>query len=405
MPDDPPPSEPPLAGLRVLDLGRYYQAPYAAFLMAMAGADVVKIEALGGEPLRRPPEPGATRGRASYALAMLNSNKRGLRLDLKHEAGRELLLRLASVADVLLENFAPGALGRLGLGDEVLRASNSRLIHASGTGYGSHGPDRDALALDPVVQASSGITAVTGPPKGPPYKAGPSLVDFLSGVHLYAGVMAALYGREKSGRGRRVEVAMQEAVYPALTSCLATLYYTGRPEATRTGNGHHALSPYGLYRAADGHVAILCTTEQHWRRLARAMGRPELGDDARFSSNRSRRENTAALEAEIEAWSGARSRAEIFEAAKACGVVAAPVRRLDEVIDDPHMHERGMLVWVDHPDLGRVVLPKSPIRFDDNAGPELVPSAALGEHNAEVLGEWLGMTSPEIERLVRDDVI
>ena len=193
----------PLDGLRVLDLGQYYQGPYAGLLLAMAGADVVKIEPPGGEPLRR-----RMGGATSYAQALLNSNKRSLELDLKQPRGVELLGDLAARADVLIENFAPGVMDRLGVGSRELCARNPRLVYASGTGFGSTGPDRDGLALDVVVQAVAGVMSVTGASDGPPTKAGPQVADFLSGVHLYGAIVTALYERERTGQGRHVEVAM-----------------------------------------------------------------------------------------------------------------------------------------------------------------------------------------------------
>jgi len=391
----------PLAGINVIDLGRYYNGPYAGFLLAQAGARVVKIEPVQGEPLRRRFDEGA---KASFAQAMLNSNKRDVTLNLKHPRGRELLLALAERADVVLENYAPGVMDELGVGYAVLTEQNPRLVYASGTGFGLSGPDRDALALDTVVQASGGITGVTGAPDGPPVKAGPAIADFLAGVHLYAGIVTALFERERTGRGRLVEVAMQEAVYPTLATNLATLFYKGEA-AVRSGNRHGAIAPYNLYRASDGHVALLCTTDEQWQRLARAIGGDALASDARFVANKGRMQNLEALDAVVEGWTSARTRAEVFRAAREHGVVAAPVRTLTEVMHDPHMHERGMLRFVDHPDLGRIVVPGSPIRYGGTPPIELEPSASLGQHNDEIYGGLLGLGAAELAGLRRDGVI
>ena len=235
----PPVSEPPadrpdlpLAGLVVLDLGQIYQGPYATLLMAKAGADVIKVEPPAGEPIRARPRLGR---QAAIPLAMLNANKRGVTLDLKAPGGPALLRRMAARADVVLENFAPGVMDRLGVGWAALHAVNPRLVYASGSGYGLSGPDRDNLAMDLTVQATSGVMSVTGFPDGPPTKAGPALVDFLGGIHLYAGVLTALYERHLTGRGRLVEVAMQEAVYPALASALGFVHQSGGAVPPRTG--------------------------------------------------------------------------------------------------------------------------------------------------------------------------
>ena len=388
----------PLAGVTVLDLGQYYQAPYAGLLLALAGADVVKIEAVQGEPMRRPD------GRASFAQAMLGSNKRAITLNLKHARGVELFLQLSERADVVIENFARGVMDRLGVGWQVLSARNPQLIYATGTGFGLSGPDRDGLALDAVIQAHGGLTAITGASDGPPFKSGGTVVDFLGGTHLYAGIVTALYARTRSGRGRLVEVALQEALYPTLTSSLATLHYQG-PAAARTGNRNAVLAPYNLFTVRDGHIMLMCTTDEQWQRLLAAMGREELASDPRFAKNKARMQNLAATEAVVSEWTEQHTRAEVFDAAKRAGVAAAAVRSLQEVMNDPHMHERGMLRTVDHPDLGTVILPSSPIRYDEQRGPELRPSPGLGAQNAEIYGGWLGLSAEELSALKADGVI
>lgn len=388
----------PLSGITVLDLGQVYQGPYAAMLMARAGADVIKVEPVDGEPVRR--RSAVSKG-AMLPLAMLNSNKRGITLNLKSEEGRDLLLRLVEHADVLLENFAPGVMDGLGVGWEVLHAVNPRLIYASASGFGLSGPDRDALAMDLTIQAVSGAMSVTGFPDGPPLKSGPTFADFLSGTHLYGAVLTALFERTRTGKGRLVEVAMVETVYPALASNLSLLHGTSGAVTTRTGNRHGglAIAPYNVYPAGDGHVAILCIKEAHWTNLLRAMGREDLADDPRFSTNALRVRNLEATDAVVEAWTTARTRAEIFAAIKQFRIPCAPVRDLEEVMNDPHMHERGMLEWVDHPELGRVVLPNSPLRIHGAARPATVPSPMLGQHNEEIYGGLLGLSVEEIDAL------
>lgn len=389
----------PLAGIVALDLGRYYQAPYAGLLMANAGAEVIKVEAVGGEPMRR-----RKNSSNSYASVMLNSNKRDITLNFKHARGRDLLRELVKRADVLLENFAPGVMDRMGIGYAALSTQNPRLVYGSGTGFGLSGPDRDGLALDPVIQAHAGVVAVTGPADGAPFKAGPAIADFLSGTHLYAGVVTALFDRERTGLGRLVEVAMQETIYPTLASNLAAMHYQGSA-ATRTGNRHGTVAPYNLYRARDGYVAVLCTTEEQWHKLLLAMGKPELQDDPRFANNKARLSHLSETDAAVEAWTSELSRADVFETAKRAGIPAAAVRELDEVMRDPHMHERGMLMWIDHPQLGKMVVPRSPIRYQGSEFPEFRVAAELGEHNREIYGEWLGIDASELEQLRADGTI
>ncbi len=253
----------PLSGLIVLDLGQIYQGPYCGFLLAMAGATVVKIEPPQGEPIR-------ARRQSAYPLAMLNTNKLGVSLDLKNSDCRQRFLEMVDRADVVLENFAPGVMTRLGLGSADMLLRNPRLVYASATGYGSWGPDRDRLAMDLTVQAMSGAMSVTGYPDRPPVKAGPAVCDFLGGTHLYGAIMTALYERTRTGKGRVVEVAMHDAIIPAMASNLQ-LFFENPERQPRVGNRHGALSmaPYNGYVALDGFVTIMCVTELHWRALCR----------------------------------------------------------------------------------------------------------------------------------------
>lgn len=396
-----PAQAPPLAGIVVLDLGQIYQGPYAGFLAAQAGAEVIKIESPQGEPLRRR---ARVRG-GSVPLAMLNANKRGVTLDLKAEAGKEVFRRLAARADVVIENFAPGVMDRLGLGYAALSALNPRLVYASGTGYGLSGPDRDNLAMDLTVQAYSGLMSVTGFPDRPPVKAGPAIADFVGGVHLFAAICAALFQRADTGRGRMIEVAMEEAVYPALASNIGMYFGTGA--APRTGNRHGGLSmaPYNVYAARDGYVAIIVVTEAHWHNLLAAIGRADLRDDPRYASNEARVARMDEVDALVEDWTRRHDRDQVFAAARRHGVPTAPVRDLDEVVHDPHMHERGMLQWIDHPEVGRVVVPASPLRFHGTEAPVHRFSPAQGADNRAVFVDWLGLDEAAYGGLVADGVI
>lgn len=393
----------PLDGLTVIDLGQVYQGPYATYLMAKAGAKVIKIEPLAGEPVRQ--RDSVSRG-SGAPFAMLNGHKQCITLDLKAAKGKEILKRLVKGADVLLENYAPGVMDRLGIGWSVLHELNPRLIYASGSGYGLSGPDKDNLAMDVTVQAVSGLMSVTGFPDSPPVKAGPALVDFMSGIHLYAGVMTALYERGITGVGRLVEVAMQEAVFPALASNLAYMYDIGRAPP-RTGNRHGGLSaaPYNVYPASDGYIAIIATNDKHWANLLQAIGQTELADDPRFRDKVARVRNMDQTDQLIADWSSKITREEACAALARFKVPSAPVRDLEEVCNDRHMHARGMLEWIDHPQFGRIVIPDSPIRIH---GADRLPAAVssrLGANTDEVLSAMLDMSEPEIATLRTEGVI
>ena len=393
----------PMQGIRVIDLSQVYQGPYCTLLLAKAGADVIKVEPPKGEPIRLRQE--VSRGSA-VPFAMLNQNKRDMTLNLKSEEGKDILRRLVKDADVLVENYAPGVMDRLGVGYEALKEINPRLVYATGTGYGISGPDMDRQAMDITVQAASGMMSVTGFPDGPPVKAGPAVIDFLSGTHLYGAIVTALFHRERSGKGQLVEVAMQECVYPALASNLGMIYDTDAPPP-RTGNRHGGLAscPYNVYPASDGYVAVICTNEGHFVNLCTAMGRPDAPDDPRFATRASRVAHMDETDAFIAEWTSKHTKAEIKEIFGRTKVPHSLVRDLIEVTNDPHMHERGALGWIDHPDFGRIVVPGSPLRLH---GAEKIPFAAaprLSADTRQVLSVELGYSEDEIDRLEAEGVV
>src|SRR4029078_2022786 len=391
----------PLAGVIVLDFGQVYQRPYATMLMAKAGADVIKIEPPQGEPLRRRAPP---RKSTPFPIAMLNGNKRAITLNLKHERGRDLLFRMVEKGDILLENFAPGVMDRLGVGYGVLSEINPRLVYASGTGYGLSGPDRDNLAMDLTVQAMGGLISVTGPADQPPLKAGPAVVDFLSGIHLYAATITALFERERTGKGRMVEVAMQEAAYATLTSQLEAFWQTGKVPP-RTGNASHGRVPINVYPTKDGYIAMNLAVEEHWHSLLTAMGREELRGDPRFDSPAARVENREETDGLIADWTRMLGKMEVFSIAKRHRIPLAPLRDVGEVMHAPHMHERGFLADIEHDEIGPVTVPNSPLRYHGADPVEALPSPKLGQHHDEIYGRWLGAQAGEIKALKQSGVI
>jgi formyl-CoA transferase len=252
-----------------------------------------------------------------------------------------------------------------------------------------------------------GVMSVTGFPDRPPVKAGAALADFFGGVHLYAALMTALYERSRTGVGRMVEVSMQEAVYPSLASNLGLWYGSGGAVPPRTGNYHGGMAecPYNVYPASDGHIAILCVTEAQWHTLLRAMGHAELINDPRFSGLKQRVAHMAEIDDMVSAFTSQHPKQELFDTLIAQRVPCAPVRDLVEVVNDAHMHARRALEWIDHPLLGRIVLPNSALRFEGSEPMPIRPTGELGRDNAQVFGEWLGLGADEVERLTRDKVI
>ena len=353
----------PLSGIRVLDLTQIYNGPYATFLMAMAGADVIKVEPPGGEHLRR----RNARGGALYPFKMLNPNKRSISLDLKSKKDQSIFLKLAKTVDIVIENFAPGVVDRLGIGYETIKSIKSDIIYASGSGYGQDGPYRGYQAMDIAVQAMSGVMSATGFAENPPVKAGVALCDFFAGIHLYGGVMTALVKRERTGNGSYVDVSMQESVFPSFASNLGLMFDSDISEAPkRVGNFHGGLSiaPYGVFPTKDGYTAIICNNDTHWHRLLDAMGKGESKDDERFRTMADRVQNLEDLTKLITSWSKTLTRAEIMALLNKARVPCGTVNDLDEVVEDENLHARGMIRWIKDAEGRRSLAAASPLHID-----------------------------------------
>ncbi|MEO2177339.1 MAG: CoA transferase [bacterium] len=395
-------AEQSLAGIMVLDLGQIYNGPYATFLMAMAGARVIKVESLVGEKLRG----RGANSSAAYAFLMLNQNKESISLNLKSDRGREIFNQLVEKADVVLENFSPDTMSNLGLSAEKLLEINPRLIYAAGSGYGRSGLHRDFLAMDLTVQAMSGIMSVTGFAGSPPLKAGVALCDFFGGIHLYGAVITKLFERERTGKGAIVDVAMQDSVVPTLATVFGAYYYLDQQVQERTDNRHPALSmaPYNVYAASDGHVSIICVRDGHWRGLLKAIGRDDLLDDEGLKTMAQRSERMSEVDDIVGTWTLKHTKHDVLLALQAEGVPSAMVRDVEEVLGDQHMHDRGMMRDIEHPVFGDVTLLNSPLNVATGSAVEPRLPPGLGEHNELVYGE-LGITTEEMQQLIVDGVI
>jgi crotonobetainyl-CoA:carnitine CoA-transferase CaiB-like acyl-CoA transferase len=386
-----------LDGIRVIDLGQFYFGPYCSMLLARLGAEVIKVEAPEGDPYRRLPT--AYEDGTSVQFRLINSGKRLLRLDLKRPEGRSVLLRLVRESDVLVQNLSPGALERLGVGYDTLRAENPRLILASGTGFGSFGPYSGEPAMDLTIQARSAVMSTTGFDDGPPVRTGPSVVDFLGGSHLVAAVLAALYQREHTGRGQHVEVALQDAVIPSLSSNIAGYVNTEGRMPARTGNrnGGLAVAPYNAYETTDGWIAVQTSTDEHWRRLCALMNDPEA-DDERFASMAGRCAEMDAVDAIVGRWAKTRSKHDLRQALTAVGIPAAEVVSLGELMEDPHVRARGVLRTM-RDDRGQWLTLGSPLFLADS--PDVEPSrpGSLGEDTDPILIDHLGFSPEQVGEL------
>jgi crotonobetainyl-CoA:carnitine CoA-transferase CaiB-like acyl-CoA transferase len=391
-----------LDGVDVIDLGQIYNGAYCGLMLSYLGANVTKVEPPFGEPLRGRVEEGEP-----PELVMLNSSKDGITLNLKSDRGKEIFKDLVRDADVLVENYAVGTMEKFGLGYDTLSEINPELIYAHGSGFGEYGPKSERLAMDLIVQAVGGVMDVTGFPDGPPVKTGIAPGDFLGGIHLAAGIMAALYERERTGEGQFVETAMYDAVYPSLMSQLGS-YYKDEDIPPRTGNRHSGLAkcPYNVYETDDGYVAMLCASDKHWQLLLEVIDREDLKGEAGYETNVERLKRMEEIDDMIEAWTIERGRDEVEAAMLDAGIPCSAVQNVEEVIHDPHLEEREMVNEIDHPAVdGPIRVPGSPIRLSESELPDIEPSPTKGEDNYEVLHERLGLTAEEVAKLEDDGVI
>ncbi|MDC0350097.1 CoA transferase [bacterium] len=375
----------PLDGVVVLDLGQIYQGPYAGFLLAQSGARVIKVE---------PPQGESARGRGpTLPFAMLNSGKECITLDLKSTEGVAQFKQLVRTADVVLMNYAPGVPERLGIGYDVLSELNPKLVYAHACGFGVRNLDGSPTestipAMDLTVQAHSGSMSTTGHDHDPPLKSGTAFIDFLGGTHLFGAITTALFEVERTGQGRSVEVAMADAAYFTLATHLSQWQQTGT--TMRNGNRHAGLgmAPYNVYECADGHLAIICVANRHWRALLTAIDRDDLLDDERLRGQTGRAEHMVEVDAIVTAWSSQLPKFEAADILQKAHVPAAAVRTVDEIVHDERQIERRAIQWINHPDLGDIPLHTSPIRWHDSELADLVANHSLGADNERVFGEF-----------------
>ena len=393
----------PLAGIRILDLTRVLAGPYCTMFLGDLGAEVVKVEQPGvGDDTRGwgPPFAG---GESAYFLCT-NRNKKSLTVDFKSAEGTALVRKLAARADVLIENFRPGAMERLGLGDKELRATNPRLVYASLSGFGADGPMADIPGYDLIVQAWGGLMSVTGTAESGPLKVGVAIIDLVAGLMLGKSIVAALYAREKSGVGQRVDTSLLEAEVAALINA-GSNYLIGGKVPVRWGNAHPTIVPYQSFQTADSFLVLGAASEAIWKRLCPALGRAGLTDDPRFAKNADRVEHRQELIALLAAIFLTRTTAEWVGALTAADVPCAPVQTIDQVFAAPQVLHRNMLVEVEHPTAGTVKLAGIPVKFSATPPSVRLPPPLLGQHSEDVLSSWLGMSIEEIENLKRKSVL
>ena len=392
-----------LDGFRILDLTRVLAGPFATAVLADLGADVIKVERPGtGDDYRYGP---SKKGQTSLSFQNTNRGKRSITLDVRSSEGRELLLRLAEGADALVENFRSGWLASQGLGAEVLQERNPRLVVAALSGFGATGPRAGEPSYDIVAQATGGLLAMTGFPDGPPVRGGGALGDFVGGLYLALGIVAALLERDRTGRGRVLDLSNQDAIF-AVTDSAATIFAALGSRSERAGNQHPFTAPYDAFQASDGWVVAASASNKLFRKLCQAIGRPELADDERFRSHRGRSAHRSEINRIVAQWVRPRSCDEVLAllgpsgAQIPCGRVSSP----EELVDDPQLLARGMIERHAHPDLGEIVFHGSALRFAGAEPRARVLAPALAADNEEVYAE-IGLTPADLAGLRERGVI
>jgi crotonobetainyl-CoA:carnitine CoA-transferase CaiB-like acyl-CoA transferase len=392
----------PLAGMRVLELAQIMAGPTAGMMLADMGADVIKVEKLpGGDDARGYQEPRVNGVSAPFLI--LNRNKRGIALNLKHPKGREVLLRLVKDADVLTENYRLGTLEKLGLGYDVLAQVNPGLIYCAVSGYGRTGPYADKGGFDLIAQGFAGLMSITGEPGGPPAKTGNSVADINAGILAVVGICAAYAHKLKTGRGQVVDTSLMEAALQQTYWHAAIFFATGESPGP-TGSAHVLTAPYQAFRAKDGWINIGGANQANWERIAEVLGHPEWRDDPRFRTNSDRMRNLDALVAAMNAVLATRTRAEWIEAFDAAGVPVGPVHSIGEALAHPQTLARGMVIDLVHPQAGSTKALGCPVHFSETPTSIERPAPLLGEHTREVLREY-GYSDAEIDALAAEGAI
>lgn len=393
-----------LQDIVVLDLTRVLAGPYCTMMLADFGADVIKIEIpVKGDDTRGM---GPFVNNSSLYYANVNRNKKSVTLNLKDPKGKELFLAMVKKADVVVENYRPGVMDKLGVGYDVLKEANDRIIYAAVSGFGSYGRNSARPGYDIIAQAYGGLMSITGEPDGEPLRVGTAIGDVLGGMNLTIGVLTALHARELSGKGQRVDVALVDSVISSLETGTQRYFASGKLPR-RIGNRYASAYPYDSFKAKDGSFVIGCGNDKLFDLLCtRVLHREDLLTDPRFLNNALRCENHAALKVEIEKWSTTVTAEEAYDAINAAGVPASPINDLHQISHDPHVVEdRQMFIPVKHPVIGDMRVNGNPVKLLDMM-PEVVTCApALGQHNEEIYGQLLGLDKEQLEALAEDHVI
>ena len=392
----------PLAGFTVLDLTRVLSGPYCTMMLGDMGARVIKVEQPGKGDDTRGWGPPFQNGESSYFMSV-NRNKESVTLDFKHPEGRAVLDRLIAEADVLVENFRPGTLDRQGLGHETVLAAHPKLVYCSISGFGQTGPRRSEPGYDAVMQGEGGLMSITGPPDGTPYRLGVAIADIASGMFAAFGVAMGLLARERTGRGQFIDVGMLDSVAAILTYQAGICFAIGQAPP-RLGNQHPTIVPYETLTASDGDLVVAAGNDTLFARFCDVIGAPELARDPRFAANKGRVENQDALRPLLAARLRTQPKRHWLDRLKQAGVPCGGVRDLAEVLSDPQLQERMMVLPMTHPTAGPIQVLGIPVKLAGTAGSVRTPPPVLGQHTRSVLAD-LGYDADRIAAMEQSGVI
>jgi CoA:oxalate CoA-transferase len=392
-----------LEGVRVLDFTQYLSGPHCTSVLSELGAEILKIEMPGkGEPERQAMP--LTPKRESYQFLSYNRGKKSITLNLKSLKGLEIAKKLAAKVDILVENFAPGGMERLGLSYEEVSKINPRIIYASISGFGQTGPRRNDVSYDVVAQAMGGLMSVTGQADGEPLKAGISLGDYMGGYNGAIAILAALYYRKVSGEGQAIDVSMQDGIWAMVFPDRAN-YFDTHIVPKRCGNKLSSSAPFGAYNAKDGHVVICTITDPQWQKVLQAMGREDLIGEQRYATRENRTKNMDEVDGLVQAWCKGKTVEEVFSILKKFGVPCSPLPTFDRVANDPHLLSREMIVEVEQPVSGKVKLTGSVYKMSKTPGDRKQRVPEVGEHNEEIYGGLMGIDAQEMQKLKEEGAI
>jgi len=391
-----------LEGLKVVDFTRVIAGSYCTLYLSDLGAEVVKLETPGIGDVMRYQQP-QVEGECGFFI-IYNRGKKSMTLNLKDERGKEIVRKLVKDADVVVENFSPGTMKDLGLGYDDLKKVNPALVYASISGYGQYGPSADLPSYDICIQGMCGLMSMNGPDVNNPMRIGMSILDIMCGTATAMAILGAIYRRGKTGKGQYIDMSLFDIGVASLENAVPR--YTMKGEvAVPMGSRHPSASPHNVYRTKDGYVIIIVIEDGAWKRLCKAMDRPELVDDPKVGKAKQRVKIPDTVDAIVSKWTEARTTEEVVDALKTNRLAYGIVRDTGQVVEDPHTVARDMIIEVDQPKAGKVKVPGCPVHYSDASVDHKRPAPLLGQHTDEILKEKLGMSQDEIEKLRNDKVI